>query len=107
MTGRTRLVRQARRAQTAAIAAALLFSLAVTASRPSAASGGAPLPVTAVDVVGLTVSDMDRALAFYTGVLPFAKVSDHEVSGRPYELLTGVFGARSRVVTSAARVGRD
>ena len=33
------------------------------------------------------------------GVLPFAKVSDREVSGRPYELLTGVFGARSRVVT--------
>jgi catechol 2,3-dioxygenase-like lactoylglutathione lyase family enzyme len=42
---------------------------------------------------------MDRALAFYTGVLPFSKVSDHEFSGRPYELLTGLFGARSRVVT--------
>ena len=49
--------------------------------------------------MGLTVADMDRALAFYTGVLPFTKVSDRELSGRPYELLTGLFGARSRVVT--------
>jgi catechol 2,3-dioxygenase-like lactoylglutathione lyase family enzyme len=41
---------------------------------------------------------MDRALTFYTQVLPFVKVSDQEFSGRPYELLSGVFGARSRVV---------
>jgi catechol 2,3-dioxygenase-like lactoylglutathione lyase family enzyme len=40
---------------------------------------------------------MDRALAFYTGVLPFTKLSEREFSGRAYELLTGVFGARSRV----------
>jgi catechol 2,3-dioxygenase-like lactoylglutathione lyase family enzyme len=46
----------------------------------------------------MTVSDMDRALAFYTTVLPFEKVSDREVSGRPYELLSGIFGARSRLV---------
>jgi catechol 2,3-dioxygenase-like lactoylglutathione lyase family enzyme len=64
----------------------------------STANGGAPLQVAAVDAVGLTVSDMDRALAFYTGVLPFVKVSDDELSGRQYELLSGVFGARSRVV---------
>jgi catechol 2,3-dioxygenase-like lactoylglutathione lyase family enzyme len=57
-----------------------------------------PLQVTAVDVVGLTVSDMDRALSFYTAVLPFSKVSDVELSGRQYELLSGVFGARTRVV---------
>jgi catechol 2,3-dioxygenase-like lactoylglutathione lyase family enzyme len=62
------------------------------------ASVAVPMRVNAVDVVGITVSQMDRALAFYTGVLPFSKVSDQEVAGRPYELLTGVFGARSRVV---------
>jgi catechol 2,3-dioxygenase-like lactoylglutathione lyase family enzyme len=74
--------------------------LATIGSRPSptVANGAAPLPVTAVDAVGLTVSDMDRALAFYTRVLPFAKVAEHEVSGRPYELLSGLFGARGRVV---------
>jgi len=46
----------------------------------------------------MTVSDMDRALAFYTGVLPFETVSDREMSGRPSELLSGIFGARSRLV---------
>ena len=61
-------------------------------------TSSAPLAVTAVDAVGMTVSDMDRALTFYTTVLPFEKVSDREVSGRPYELLSGIFGARSRLV---------
>ena len=66
---------------------------------PRAAAIGAPaLPVTSVDAVGITVSDMDRALAFYTGELSFTKLSTREVSGRPYELLSGLFGARSRVV---------
>jgi catechol 2,3-dioxygenase-like lactoylglutathione lyase family enzyme len=45
----------------------------------------------------MTVADMDRALAFYTGALPFVKIADQEFSGRPYELLSGVFGARTRV----------
>jgi catechol 2,3-dioxygenase-like lactoylglutathione lyase family enzyme len=79
------------------LSGAMLVAAALTSPLSSAANG-APLQVTAVDVVGLTVSDMDRALSFYTRVLPFVKVSDQEFSGRPYELLSGVFGARSRVV---------
>lgn len=51
----------------------------------------------AVTVVGMTVSDMDRALAFYTEVLSFRKISDVEVYGPEYEQLLGVFGARIRV----------
>ena len=82
----------------AALTAALLLCVAVSTPLFLAANGNVPLQVTAVDVVGLTVSDMDRALAFYTGVLPFSKLSDQEFSGRPYELLSGVFGARGRVV---------
>ena len=78
--------------------AALLLAVAIRMPLAAATHGTAALPVAAVDAIGLNVSDMDRALAFYTGVLPFVKVSDREVSGRPYELLTGVFGARSRVV---------
>ena len=62
------------------------------------AHGGAAIPVSRVDVVGFTVSDMDRAVAFYTQVLPFAKSSDVEVAGREFELLAGLFGARARVV---------
>jgi catechol 2,3-dioxygenase-like lactoylglutathione lyase family enzyme len=78
--------------------------LAIAALLPPAAStgkanGAAPIRVSAVGVVGFTVADMDRALAFYTGVLPFVKVTDREISGRPYELLSGIFGARGRVAT--------
>jgi catechol 2,3-dioxygenase-like lactoylglutathione lyase family enzyme len=55
------------------------------------------VPVTAVDSIGMTVSDMNRSIAFYTSVLSFELVSVTEVSGREYELLSGVFGARMRV----------
>lgn len=58
----------------------------------------ASLRVTAVASIGMTVDDMDRAVDFYTNVLTFEKVSDVEVSGRQYELLEGVFGARARIV---------
>jgi catechol 2,3-dioxygenase-like lactoylglutathione lyase family enzyme len=84
-------------ARAGVLAATVLLGVAVL-SPVSSVANGVPLQVTAVDVVGLTVSDMDRALAFYTDVLSFSKVSDVEVSGRPYELLSGVFGARTRVV---------
>ena len=56
------------------------------------------ISVTSVDTIGMTVSDMDRAVDFYTGVLTFEKISDVEVAGRDYDLLEGVFGARMRIV---------
>lgn len=52
----------------------------------------------AVDSVGMTVSDMDRSIEFYSNVLTFEKVSDVEVTGEAYEHLQGVFGLRMRVV---------
>ena len=72
-----------------------LLRASLVARVPSASTG---VHVTAVDTVGMTVADMDRAVAFYTSVLTFEKVSDVEVSGREYELMTGVFGARLRIV---------
>jgi catechol 2,3-dioxygenase-like lactoylglutathione lyase family enzyme len=51
-----------------------------------------------VDAVGITVSDMDRAVDFYSKVLTFEKVSDVEVTGVNYEHLEGVFGVRMRIV---------
>lgn len=51
-----------------------------------------------VETVGFTVSDMDKAIDFYTRVLPFEKVSDTEVWGTDFEHLSGVFGARARIV---------
>lgn len=54
--------------------------------------------VTAVESIGMTVADMDRAIDFYSQVLSFQKVSDVEVLGTEYEQLQGLFGVRMRVV---------
>ena len=54
--------------------------------------------VQAVDAVGMTVSDMERSVAFFTDVLTFEKTSDVELAGEQYERLQGVFGLRMRVV---------
>jgi catechol 2,3-dioxygenase-like lactoylglutathione lyase family enzyme len=52
----------------------------------------------AVDSVDMTVSDMERAVDFYSRVLSFRKVWETEVAGETYENLEGVFGVRMRVV---------
>jgi catechol 2,3-dioxygenase-like lactoylglutathione lyase family enzyme len=53
--------------------------------------------VNGVDAIGLTVSDLDRSVEFYSTVLQFQKVSETEVDGDSYEHLTGVFGLRVRI----------
>src|SRR6059058_3773182 len=60
-------------------------------------NGFAQSPQVAVESVGMTVSDMDRSVAFYSA-LTFHKVSDIEVLGEQYEHLEGVFGSRMRIV---------
>lgn len=57
--------------------------------------------VAGVDAIGITVDDMDTAIAFYTEVLPFRIISDREVMGTEYEHLFGVFGLRARIVRLA------
>jgi catechol 2,3-dioxygenase-like lactoylglutathione lyase family enzyme len=57
-----------------------------------------PAPISSVDSVALTVSDLDRAVDFYSKVLTFERVADREVSGEAYERLFGVFGLRVRSV---------
>jgi catechol 2,3-dioxygenase-like lactoylglutathione lyase family enzyme len=61
------------------------------------AFGQQPL-ATSVEAVGLTVSDMDRSVDFYSRVLHFNRLSDVEISGEAVERLKGVFGVRARVV---------
>jgi catechol 2,3-dioxygenase-like lactoylglutathione lyase family enzyme len=51
-----------------------------------------------VDAVGITVQDMDRALNFFTKVLPFEKISEVEVHGSEYEKLKGLFGIHYKKV---------
>jgi catechol 2,3-dioxygenase-like lactoylglutathione lyase family enzyme len=75
----------------------LLAALLLAVLAPAAVAQQAPL-VAAVDSVGMTVSDMERSLEFYTQVLTFEKVSDVEVTGAEFERLQGVFGLRMRVV---------
>lgn len=76
----------------------LLIGLSLFVPAASAQSGASMASVAAVESVGLTVSDMDRALDFYTRVLSFEVVSDVEVLGEAYEQLQGVFGLRMHVV---------
>jgi catechol 2,3-dioxygenase-like lactoylglutathione lyase family enzyme len=71
--------------------------LAVVALALVATGARANGPVAAVDSVSITVSDMDRSLAFYQDVLGFEKISEVEVEGEAYERLMGVFGLRMRV----------
>jgi catechol 2,3-dioxygenase-like lactoylglutathione lyase family enzyme len=79
---------------------ALGLVLTLLAWLPSAFAeqGGSSALVHTVDSIGMTVSDMDRSVEFYSSVLNFEKVSDVEVWGDDYEHLEGVFGLRMRVV---------
>jgi catechol 2,3-dioxygenase-like lactoylglutathione lyase family enzyme len=54
--------------------------------------------VSTVESVGITVSDMDKAIEFYSQVLSFKKLSDIEVLGTEYEKLQGLFSVRLRIV---------
>jgi catechol 2,3-dioxygenase-like lactoylglutathione lyase family enzyme len=47
----------------------------------------------------LTVSNLDRAVAFYQEALGFEKVGERIVADRNYDYLTGVFGTRVRSAT--------
>ncbi|NJO12929.1 MAG: glyoxalase [Gammaproteobacteria bacterium] len=77
----------------------LLFTnAAALAQAPPPASAKSQPVVSAVDSIGITVSDIDRAVDFYSRVLTFEKVSEAEVAGDEYEHLYGVFGLRLRVV---------
>ena len=71
-------------------------------AHPAAASG--PL-VTSVGTIGITVSDLDRAVAFYRDVLEFSVVDHTEASGSAVEQLEGVFGAHVR--NARMRLGNE
>ena len=53
----------------------------------------------------LTVSDLDRSVAFYQAALGFVKVSEHTVADRDHDYAVGVFGARVRI--AALRLGGE
>ena len=75
--------------------AAAFFLLGVAAAE--AQQTAPPATITVVDSVGMTVSNLDRSVEFYSQVLSFEKVSEVEVSGSEYDRLQGVFGLRMRI----------
>lgn len=58
-----------------------------------------------VDSIAIVVEDLDRALDFYTRVLPFEKVGETEIAGEGWERLEGVFALRARV--ARLRLGEE
>ena len=75
------------------------FALVIVIAAATIVATAQPGPaVRSVDSVAITVSDMDRAIDFYSRVLTFQKMSDVEVTGEEVEHLSGVFGVRIRVV---------
>ena len=79
----------------ARLAILILVFVSVLASVPRRV--GAQL-VKSIEAVGMTVSDADRSVKFFSKVLSFEKISDVEVHGEAYETLQGLFGLRMRVV---------
>ena len=71
----------------------------------ASASTDAVVAAQAVDSIGVTVSDLERSKAFFRDVLSFTLEREFESSGREVELLTGVFGARTK--TARLRLGRE
>jgi len=61
--------------------------------------------ISGVEAVGITVSDLDRSVDFYSNVLKFHKVSESELAGSEIEHLKGLFGVRVRV--ARLRLGRE
>lgn len=85
---------------------ALLVAPALAEAQYQQPWNGAPIPAVAprpvaargVVSVALTVSDLDRSVAFYTGLLGFRLVAEHELPRSATEALTGVVGSRLRQV---------
>ncbi len=79
------------------LTAVLLLWFAGTALTASGVGG--------VGAIGMTVSDLDRSVAFFSEVLDFRKVSEIEFYDPQYDRLTGIFGARVRKATMT--LGRE
>jgi catechol 2,3-dioxygenase-like lactoylglutathione lyase family enzyme len=91
---------------------ALLFASGLQAQAPHPWQGKGAVPryaaessvsqpangARAVAMVGITVADVDRSVAFYTNVLDFRVVSDDSAGGASYDSLQGLTGTSLRVV---------
>ena len=74
----------------------LLVCLATQLPQPL--TGSDRPAVAALDSIGITVSDIDRSVDFFSKILSFEKVSDSEIFGSEYEHLQKLFGIQARIV---------
>jgi catechol 2,3-dioxygenase-like lactoylglutathione lyase family enzyme len=82
------------------IAIVLLSTSAPALAQGTSENGRVRDPmVREIGPIGMTVSDLDSAVQFYTTVLDFQKMEEHELVGEDWEHLQGVFGLRIRVAT--------
>ena len=84
-----------------ALIAFLILWAPVALAQPSTKSG----PVSAVETVGVTVSDMHRSVDFFSKALSFVKISDEVHFGSELDLLQGLDGVRLRTVRM--RLGKE
>jgi catechol 2,3-dioxygenase-like lactoylglutathione lyase family enzyme len=77
---------------TATLPLLIVLALGVAGAADTTAARGR-----AVEAIGITVSDLDRALDFYTRVLTFELESLVEVASEEHERLLGVFPLRARI----------
>jgi catechol 2,3-dioxygenase-like lactoylglutathione lyase family enzyme len=84
---------------------AALTALLLTVGGGLFASDDARVGARAVDSIGLTVANLERSKRFFQEVLAFTLEREFEAAGRDVELLTGVFGARTK--TARLRLGNE
>lgn len=82
----------------------IVFYTTIALLGPAGKALAAP-QIKSVGAIGMTVSDADRSIEFFTKVLDFQKISETEFHDPQFDRLTGIFGARVRVVT--LRLGRE
>jgi catechol 2,3-dioxygenase-like lactoylglutathione lyase family enzyme len=82
----------------AAQAPAPWYGRGIQSSQAATVAGSQPIGTRGVAAVGLTVSDLDRSIRFYTDVLTFSPLSDTVVDAPPLDRLLGVPATRLRVV---------
>lgn len=67
-----------------------MIANAATATAPAA-------QVQRIAMVGFTVSDLDRSIAFFEHVLGFRQIAETRVSGTAYDTLNGLSGSNMRI----------
>jgi len=91
----------------AGLAHPMLVPTDCAAGQPAASASSAPPShhVVGVGPLGITVSDLDGAVDWYTSTLGFRAIDEFELASDAHERLTGVFGLRCRV--ARLRLGEE